>query len=368
MSKAVIGLGFGDEGKGVVVDHLCSLSPNSLVVRFNGGHQAGHSVYGNLNGILTDKHVFSNFGSGSFRGNHTYWSEHCTVDPVGMMRELKDLRHYGWEPFLFVNYDAPVTTPYDIAENMQRERKNQHGSCGVGFGTTVEREEKHCCLHFIDLYYDSILLPKMDNIRKFYSLDLDVGYFYDAIEEMRKQKNISAMLFPPYFIPKIYEGAQGLLLDQNFGFFPNVTRSNCGTKNIPDPESVEYYLVTRCYQTRHGNGYMSNEESKHIWADPWETNQMHEWQGAFRKGILDMDLINMAIQSDRILRKKSTIKHIVITCVDHVMPSHRIMIDGELYDLGKLSNLKTNIMNNLKTPVESIITACKTPKGIEFST
>lgn len=366
MNKAVIGLGFGDEGKGVVVDYLCSLAPHSVVVRFNGGHQAGHTVYGGEE--LTNRHVFSNFGAGSFRGCFTHWSRHCTVEPVGMMRELKDIRRYGTEPFLNIHYDAPVTTPYDMAENMNRERRNQHGSCGVGFGTTVEREEKSCCLHFIDLLYDSILLPRMENIRKFYGFDMNIDHFYDAVEELRKQKNITAVYSEPTYhsIPKIYEGAQGLLLDQHYGFFPNVTRSNCGTKNIPEPFKVEYYLVTRCYQTRHGNGYMSNRNDGHLVTDPWETNVDHPFQGEFRKGTLDLDLMNLAIQSDPVLREGSVTKHIVVTCLNHAT-THQVMIDGQICHLKDTNELKHAISQNLKTPVKSILTCQKTPKGITFS-
>src|SRR5574343_932195 len=105
--KACIGLGFGDEGKGITVDYLASQSPDSLVVRYSGGQQAGHTVC--LNGI---RHVFSNFGSGSLRGLPTYWSEHCTVDPVGIMNELNILTEQGINPILYIDGNAPVTTPY----------------------------------------------------------------------------------------------------------------------------------------------------------------------------------------------------------------------------------------------------------------
>ena len=75
--KAVIGAQFGDEGKGLVVDYLCSQVENPLVVRFSGGAQAGHTVW------HKDKtHIFSHFGSGSLRGASTYWSSTCLTDPI----------------------------------------------------------------------------------------------------------------------------------------------------------------------------------------------------------------------------------------------------------------------------------------------
>ena len=132
MNKAVIGLGFGDEGKGFTTDYLCSQHPNSLVVRFNGGHQAGHTVV--YNGL---RHVFSNFGSGTLRGCPTYWSEHCTVDPIGVLNELIVLRDNGVTPKLYIDAECPITTPFDIHNNRKVEDSNSHGSCGVGRKTSI---------------------------------------------------------------------------------------------------------------------------------------------------------------------------------------------------------------------------------------
>jgi adenylosuccinate synthase len=82
-SKAVLGAGFGDEGKGLVTDWLCRSCAKPLVIRFCGGQQAGHTVA--ANGL---RHVFSNFGAGTLRGVPTYFSRFCTIDPVGMINEL----------------------------------------------------------------------------------------------------------------------------------------------------------------------------------------------------------------------------------------------------------------------------------------
>lgn len=78
MISIVLGSFMGDEGKGQTVHNICAKNPeNSLVIRFSGGHQVGHTVkYGDL------MHTFSNFGSGTLLGVPTYWSEYCTVDPL----------------------------------------------------------------------------------------------------------------------------------------------------------------------------------------------------------------------------------------------------------------------------------------------
>jgi adenylosuccinate synthase len=256
--KAVIGVGFGDEGKGITTDYLCPLSNNVLVVRFSGGQQAGHTVV--LNGI---RHVFSNFGSGTLRGIPTYWSKYCIVDPVGLINELTALVENGINPLIYIDERCPITTPYDIYSNRKLEKKNQHGSCGVGIGTTVNREEHFYTLHFGDLFYPEIFKIKLEAIKQFYGFDeeINIDYFLDYVDIVLNCKNIKSIYsFPDKFDEIIFEGSQGLLLDPNIGFFPHVTRANVGSKNILDAGfKPELYLVTRAYQTRHGNGQMINE-------------------------------------------------------------------------------------------------------------
>jgi adenylosuccinate synthase len=81
----VIGAAYGDEGKGHVAS--CLASPESIVVRFNGGCQAGHTVY-SKSGV---RRVFSHFGSGTMTGARTYLSKHFVCNPILFLAELKDL-------------------------------------------------------------------------------------------------------------------------------------------------------------------------------------------------------------------------------------------------------------------------------------
>ena len=88
----VIDLGFGDSGKGRVVNELVSSSEKSLVVRFSGGQQAGHKVVEGKR-----EHVFSSFGAGTLKGADTFWSQYCTFYPnsfLGEYEALKDLKFY----------------------------------------------------------------------------------------------------------------------------------------------------------------------------------------------------------------------------------------------------------------------------------
>ena len=132
----VIGLGYGDEGKGKVVDYLCKEYENSIVIRFNGGQQAGHSVYSD-NGIKP--HMFSNFGSGTLRGKPTLWLNYCTVYLTSLLEEYENLEV---KPFLYLDFECPLTTSFDVLFNRALEDSrgsNRLGSCGLGFGATIER-------------------------------------------------------------------------------------------------------------------------------------------------------------------------------------------------------------------------------------
>lgn len=334
-TKAVIGLQFGDEGKGLVTDYLCSKATNPIVVRFSGGHQAGHTVV--HNGI---RHIFSNFGAGTLRGVPTFFSEFCTISPIGIRNEYKILNEKGIIPLLYISEKCPVVTPYDQYFNRKIERTNQHGSCGTGFGATLQREEDHYHLTFADLFHPSVLRIKMKAIREYYrhhnDHELDLREFYEGCDFLTDSYCIvkhDLMSMPFGFDDYIFEGSQGLLLDQNFGFFPNVTRSNTGSKNIEaliPPQAflnTEFYIVTRAYQTRHGNGPMTNEDNPHnIKENPNETNVTNAWQGKFRRSLLDLDLIEYALSKDRGIINRT----LVITCMDQMENEYRFTHKGAI--------------------------------------
>lgn len=348
-SNIVLGLGFGDEGKGLTVDYLCSLNPDSLVVRFSGGHQVSHTVVKD-----NIRHVFSNFGSGTLRDCPTYWSERCTIDPVGLQRELMVLESKGIKPKLYIDNKAMVTTPYDILHNQCEPTLLGNGTCGVGFGATIERNEKRVSLTYQDLFYRDIFTQKLRAIRDYYNpVNPDMVLFLLSCQWLVKN-------FPPYYgIPGssnyVFEGSQGLLLDQDYGFFPNVTRSNTGTQNIPPDfktEKTDIFLVTRAYQTRHGNGFMTNVDIPHnIKDNPNETNVKNEYQGEFRKSLLDVSLIEYAINKDDFVRDSEN-KNLVITCLDHIVGDYRFTYNGKIIESFSQNQFIKRISDILK--IESV--------------
>jgi adenylosuccinate synthase len=319
-ARAIIGIGFGDCGKGIATDYLCSQSSNPIVIRYSGGQQAGHTVYFNDN-----SHVFSNFGSGTLRGIPTYWSKYCTLDPVGVVNELGILLQKGINPKLYIDAKCPVTTDFDKLHDKKYQKKTNHGSCGVGVGSTIKREEMKYSLTFFDLFYPSILRERLSKIANFYNVKYDTTRFVNACSELIKSLHIELTHnLPDSFDDYIYEGSQGLLLDMDYGFFPHVTRSNTGTKNILKMcEQPDIFLITRAYQTRHGNGFMTNENIPHnIKLNPNETNIKNEYQGEFRRSLLDTDLLLYAINKDDYIRNDKN-KSLIITCLDHIENEHR---------------------------------------------
>jgi len=322
--KAVIGLGFGDEGKGLVVNALAHQAGNPLVARFNGGQQAGHTV------TMADgrSHVFSNFGSGSFAGSHTYWSRRCSFDPVGFINELDVLQSKGVKPVLYLHRDTPVTTPYDKVANSLSVEDAIHGTCGVGVGKTFQREEDWYSLKAMDLQYPQVVDIKMKLISKYYGNEFAYSY-KNVIEATMDSGAIRLVDELPRNDHYIFEGAQGLLLDQHNGFFPHVTRSNTGTENLKRIKNLELYCVTRAYQTRHGAGPMTNLTIRHhIKSYDLETNVTSQYQGAFRKSALDLTLLKYGIMRDGRI-KSNPRRVLVITCIDQ-MNEYLYTIDGKL--------------------------------------
>jgi adenylosuccinate synthase len=329
---AVIGLGFGDEGKGLTVNALCQNLSRPLVIRYSGGQQAGHTV--TLPGGKS--HVFSNFGSGTLHGVPTYWSQYCTFDPVGVVNEYNVLNSKSVIPRIYVNKRSPITTPFEKEYN-RRSAAMEHGTCGVGVGPTFAREEKFYSLTVGDLLFPSVFRMKMSILKEFYSmLNPDLEGFYQACEFIMERRHHSFHFVN--WMPDndydnfIFEGSQGLLLDKDAGFFPHVTRSNVGTKNICNlawGDKYHKFLITRAFQTRHGNGPMTNEGIPHnIKDNPKETNVQNIYQGQFRKSILDLDLLKYGISKDpNILPSDCSL---VITCLDLVENEYRYTVDGEI--------------------------------------
>ena len=340
----VVGLGYGDEGKGITTDYLCLSTTNQIVVRFNGGHQAGHTVV-TKSGV---RHVFSCFGSGTLRNIPTYWSKYCTFSPVFFYEEFKLLRT---APKIYIDESCPVTTHYDILYNRAVEKyrgDSKHGSCGVGFGATIQRSKNENLNLIFSDFFDEAVYIKIKFIREYYRQKIEAEttfcfnefehdeedrMFFDYIDNVKKlhSKGIIEMTSEHKLFHEtkyqnyIFEGAQGILLDINYGEKPHVTKSNTTSKNALDILSRQFYkidteifYVTRAYSTRHGAGpFKKDNYNLELVNNSAETNTYNIYQEEFRVGIMNIDLINFAIGCDNTF-SSGIKKNIVITCLDQL--------------------------------------------------
>ena len=316
----VVDLGYGDAGKGGIVAALCSHaalnSQNvSTVVRFNGGAQAAHHVLSPSG----QPHAFAQFGSGTFtEGTRTFLSRYMLVNPLALVAEAEHLARLGvHDPLslIAIDRDAALTTPYHQAANRARERARgagRHGSCGMGIGETARYALEHPedAPRAGDMTSPRTLDRKLTLLRDRLTAELagtpspppgDIAAVYHAIAArvtLTGDGYLNRLLRDG---PVVFEGAQGVLLDEWRGFHPYTTWSTTTFENAETllaesahPGAALRLGVTRTYQTRHGPGPFPTEDPSLSIAEPHNTDG--PWQGPFRLGHLDAVTLGYAIE------------------------------------------------------------------------
>lgn len=356
---AVVGLGFGDEGKGATVDFLVRqcvvwaeervggpeewLPP--LVVRYNGGPQAAHRV------VTPDRkvHIFSQLGSGSFLpGTLTWLSHFMAVDLLTLEREAQVFARAVGLPTVddgapevlsrvWIDANCVLVTPWHKALNRLQEllRPQRHGSCGMGVGQAlldaedpaqpvlrardvlnpqtlmtrllvIQAEKAAAARQLLEQLPPEALTPELQA-----SLEpqltmlnniLVVRQVSEAFRDIVSHSGLhlaesEALLELMGRRPVVFEGAQGVLLDRNFGFFPHVTPSHTTLRNVlallPEDEHATLIKVgvLRTYLTRHGRGPFPSENPKFTEVMLDMANRNDPWQETFRVGWLDLILL-----------------------------------------------------------------------------
>jgi adenylosuccinate synthase len=353
----VTDLGYGDSGKGTITDALVREYDASLVVRYNGGAQAGHTV------VAPDgrEHTFNQFGSGTFvPGVNTFLSRYMLFNPIVLMYEEEKLRKLGIaDAFerLWVDDTAIVTTPYHIYANRIKEysRGNwKHGSCGMGIGDTASDAIDYPTqtLTIRDLCKKDILAKKMkwfqEHKQKQLKNILDTiappsGLVSDSIKLLSSKEELEASIEVYHSITEkmhmvtgkyldwqlqnktvVFEGAQGVLLDEDWGFYPYTTWSKTTPTNalklIAEAGCTNETIigVVRAYITRHGAGPFVTEDSSIDLPDTY--NKFSPWQDNFRVGWFDAVAIRYAIESCE------RVDYLAITCLDRLkgLPSLKL--------------------------------------------
>lgn len=344
----VIGTNFGDEGKGLMTDYFVHRFLNAgkscVVIKHNGGSQAGHTV------VTPDgtRHVFGHFGSGTLQGVPTYFDRDFIVNPMTFVKEYKKLQELGHPPVCFVHPECRIQLPVDILINQVAEAfrgENKHGSCGMGIWETVVRSQ-YFNLDFrvkmfqsvkpenyheeFDKFLHYVFNPEQYLLDRMAQLDIPVDDETRALcmnENLWKnyKEDLAFMLSHCViatevevihrFDSAVFETGQGLLLDEdNTDYMPNLTPSKTGACNImrflrenlvgkAENVHVELCYVSRSYMTRHGVGMFPTEcHKKYIVQNPEKlvdkTNVPNPYQDELRYGLLDVPNIVGRIMQD----------------------------------------------------------------------
>jgi len=346
-------IGFGDAGKGSIVDYLTRTEGVDLVVRFNGGSQAAHNV------ATPDgrHHTFSQFGSASLAGPaRTHLSRFMLVHPLYLMQEAEALAKLGAGNVLdrtTIDEAALIITPYQQAVNRLRELArggNRHGSCGHGIGETQadaltlggdalragDMRQPHLAAKKLEIVrqhklnqIESLMadLPDLPAVRTELqtlhddSLSAVVADFYSHVA--KQVAIVSGNALGDLLTASahtVFEGAQGVLLDEWYGFFPYATRSTTTNANALTLLAEQDYAgdirrlgLLRAYGTRHGAGPFVTEDSR-LTAQLTEPHNRHNlWQAAFRAGYPDLVALRYALEV------AGPFDALVVTCLDQII-------------------------------------------------
>ncbi len=282
MSKnvVVIGTQWGDEGKGKVVDWLTDHAQG--VVRFQGGHNAGHTLV--INGEKTVLHLIP---SGILREKvMCYIGNGVVVSPSALLKEMDKLTEAGVQVYdrLRISEACPLILPYHEALDKAREiakGAGKIGTTGRGIGPCYEDKVARRAIRLQDLFHRKRFAAKLGEVLDYHNfvlknyLKADVVDFQKTLDETlalaeRLQPLVLDVPRALYEANKagqnlLFEGAQGTLLDIDHGTYPFVTSSNCISGAAcagagMGPQSLHYVLgITKAYTTRVGSGPFPTE-------------------------------------------------------------------------------------------------------------
>ncbi|PQZ60389.1 adenylosuccinate synthase [Achromobacter sp. MYb9] len=282
MSKnvVVIGTQWGDEGKGKIVDWLAESVQG--VVRFQGGHNAGHTLW--INGKKT---ILRLIPSGIMHPGVTcFIGNGVVLSPEALLKEIEELEAAGLDvrSRLQISEICPLILPYHVAIDKAREARKGEGKIGTtgrGIGPAYEDKVARRALRVQDLFNPSLFDEKLAEVLDYHNFVLTKYLGAEAVSanEVRDQamalapaiapmvKDVSSNLYAMQQEGKrlLFEGAQGALLDVDHGTYPFVTSSNCvaGAASAGagvGPQQLDYVLgITKAYTTRVGSGPFPTE-------------------------------------------------------------------------------------------------------------
>jgi len=279
----VVGTQWGDEGKGKVVDWLTDHA--SAVVRFQGGHNAGHTlvIHGKKTALQLIPSGVMRDGVACFIGNGV------VVDPTHLLSEIERLEAAGVEvrSRLFISESCPLILPFHVEVDKAREAQRETsgagkiGTTGKGIGPAYEDKVARRALRVQDLKHPERFARKLRDLLELHNFVLTGHLHGGALEfqpifdhAMKVAEQLKPMLADVGVRIRetnlaggnvLFEGAQGTLLDIDHGTYPYVTSSNCVAGNAAagsgvGPDKLHYILgITKAYTTRVGSGPFPTE-------------------------------------------------------------------------------------------------------------
>ena len=352
MFYTVIGTQWGDEGKGKIVDWLSSKA--DVVVRFQGGNNAGHTI------VIDDKVFKLNLlPSGIIRGKKCIIGNGVVLDPWALIDEIKNLESQGLDinhKNLLIAENVCLILPIHkiIDEINELSRGNETiGTTKKGIGPAYEDKVGRRSIRLCDLHNKSLIEKKIRDLVKFHSPRLnEYGKKIDAEKLLSDLSNLSIYLrkfsSPVWKLLNelgeknkfiLFEGAQGALLDIDFGTYPYVTSSNTSSGQIFSgtgfgiKKDHRVFGITKAYTTRVGSGPFPTELTDTI--GDYLGEKGNEFGTVTKRkrrcGWFDVNLVKQSV-------KISGITNIVLTKLDVLDELEFIKIcveytlDGEAYD------------------------------------
>jgi adenylosuccinate synthase len=274
----IVGAQWGDEGKGKIVDLLTQYA--DMVVRFQGGNNAGHTVY-----LKKEKFVFHIIPSGILYDNmKCVIGNGVVIDPGALIEEITGLQKRGYlkdDSQLMISEEAHLIFPYHRRIDVARERVFKIGTTGRGIGPAYEDKAARSGIRMGDLVDENIFKKKLEaNLvqKNMYLVQVlkeegfEFGKIYEEFVQFRDHlgkyvRNTALVIHEEIQKGKhvLFEGAQGALLDLDHGTYPYVTASNTVAANACvgsgiGPTMIDSVMgIAKAYTTRVGEGPFPTE-------------------------------------------------------------------------------------------------------------
>lgn len=377
--KIVVGLRYGDEGKGRVVDWLCHKYKhmNPAVIRFNGGSQCAHNVVDDDGNAMTFHIVGSSLRKiGGY--NQTYIGREVVFDPAVYLHDKLNFRNITKTyPTITLHRETLITTPIHVAASRIWSRKNFGMTTGMGVWETRKFAQDHPDLAIrAKDFREGYLLKrsfssKVDALLEYFGLTLGEVYneyyglnhvnrsLYSELNQGMAYVIVEDELGFDYLLNSdrmlIFEGAQGVMLDAEHGHKPHVTSGDTTMKHalsmLRDYEGeIEKIGVTRIYDTRHGAGKFPTEDASLLDHIQEAHNAFGEYQGGWRTGYLNLEELAYAAK----IAAPEGVDSLAVTHGDcfNKLPSKRMYgANGKVKTHRSLVSMIRQIENEVGVPV-----------------